>query len=173
MDTENSFTRQEGNTKVVLDPSSLVFPYSSHAHIEYAVQPQPCFTGNFADGKFNGWGCYTYMDGSHYDGEWVDDHQHGHGTFTYTSGNVYTGEFKQGKMTGKGKMTYANGDCYDGEYHDAMMYGDGVFTWASGRTYTGKVAAVITFLSTRFRIGSASCFVRVRFSLTCVSPAVC
>ena len=33
-------------------------------------------------GKFNGWGRYTYMDSSTYDGEWLNNQQHGHGTFT-------------------------------------------------------------------------------------------
>lgn len=37
--------------------------------------------GGFSEGKFDGFGCYEYADGSQYEGEWVNGVQHGNGTF--------------------------------------------------------------------------------------------
>ena len=46
----------------------------------------------------NGYGTYTYADGSKYAGEFKDGKKHGQGTFTFASGKVMKGVGKNGKL---------------------------------------------------------------------------
>ena len=63
----------------------------------------------------NGYGTYTYKNGSKYVGEWKDGKENGQGTYTWVSGNTwlngnkYVGEFKDAKRNGLGTYTFANG----------------------------------------------------------------
>ena len=63
----------------------------------------------------NGYGTYTYANGSKYVGEWKDGKENGQGTYTWVSGNTwlngnkYVGEFKDAKRNGLGTYTFANG----------------------------------------------------------------
>lgn len=77
-------------------------------------------------------------DGSHYEGDLINDIPNGKGIMTYASGEIYTGEWKDGKRNGKGTMTYAEGDVYKGEWKDGKRNGQGTYTWADGDIYEGE-----------------------------------
>ena len=49
-------------------------------------------------GMPHGIGCYTWADGSVYEGEWVRGQKHGNGLFVWPSGARYQGEWKAGQM---------------------------------------------------------------------------
>ena len=50
----------------------------------------------------NGYGTYTWADGSKYVGEYKDGKRHGEGTLTYSDGKTYIGRFASGLPYGKG-----------------------------------------------------------------------
>ena len=49
-------------------------------------------------GMPHGIGCYTWADGSVFEGEWVRGQKHGNGLFVWPSGARYQGEWKAGQM---------------------------------------------------------------------------
>ena len=86
----------------------------------------------------NGYGTYTYADGSKYVGEWKDNKMNGQGTVTDTDGSQYVGEWKDDKPHGKGTINLANGDKYVGELKDGKEDGIGKKTYADGRVEEGR-----------------------------------
>ena len=68
----------------------------------------------------NGYGTYTYANGSKYVGEWKDGKENGQGTYTQVSGN-----------------TWFNGNKYVGEYKNGKIHGQGTYTWADGTVGKG------------------------------------
>ena len=44
---------------------------------------------------------YTWPDGAHYEGEFMEGHHSGKGKYTFVDGSVYSGEWKQGQYHGK------------------------------------------------------------------------
>ena len=62
------------------------------------------YSGTWEDNCMNGFGVYSYKDGSRYEGEWQRDVKHG-----------------------KGKYTWANGKTYDGGWANGTQHGDGEF----------------------------------------------
>lgn len=96
------------------------------------------YEGEWKDGKKNGQGKCTYVDGEIYDGEWKDDKKHGHGKFIWSSGNIYEGKWKFDKRHGQGKYKWTSGNIYEGEWIDGNIGGHGKYTWITGETYEGS-----------------------------------
>ena len=75
----------------------------------------------------NGYGTYTYANGSKYVGEWKDGKENGQGTYTWVSGNTwlngnkYVGEFKDAKRNGLGTYTFANGTVDKGVWKNNKL----------------------------------------------------
>ena len=99
----------------------------------------------YVGGKGRGRGKMTYLDGSVYDGEFVDDACDGQGTAVYPDGNVFEGAWKQNTKHGHGLLKFANGDVFEGEFRHGKRHGwgrhvdgDGIYerTWRVG-TYVG------------------------------------
>ena len=88
--------------------------------------------GEFKDGKLNGQGTATYVDGSKFVGEYKDDKRNGQGTFTLPDGGKYVGEHKDGNANGQGTFTFANGEKYVGEFKDGRTNGQGVYLASNG-----------------------------------------
>ena len=70
------------------------------------------------DENGEGFGEFTFPDGSKYDGEWKDSSPNGQGTFTWSDGQKYVGEFKNGTPNGQGTLTPPDGSKYVGEFKD-------------------------------------------------------
>jgi S1-C subfamily serine protease len=106
------------------------------------------YVGAFRNGKYNGYGTYTYAVGAKYVGEWKDGKQHGQGTFTVVSphkyaGEKYVGEFEDGKAHGQGTQTFVSphldaGKKYVGEWKDNEFSGRGTLTFVSPHKYAGE-----------------------------------
>lgn len=45
----------------------------------------------------NGYGVYTCIDGSRFEGNWVNNNQEGQGNEYLSNGATYTGNYKDGK----------------------------------------------------------------------------
>lgn len=86
-------------------------------------------------GEWEGWGQYTFTDGSVYEGQWRANQQDGIGTFCYAlSGNQYHGQWKQGKKDGHGTFGYADGRVEVGTYKQDTDVGEGAMWSADRRT---------------------------------------
>jgi len=56
--------------------------------------------------KKHGQGTFIYLDGSKYDGSWVDDVREGFGIYHYVNGDRYEGEWKEHQRHGQGTYFY-------------------------------------------------------------------
>ena len=56
------------------------------------------YVGEFKNGKRNGQGTLTSVNGSIYEGEYKNDGRHGHATVTLPDGSIYVGEYKDGRQ---------------------------------------------------------------------------
>lgn len=96
------------------------------------------YEGNFAYGKFNGYGIYYYNNGDRYEGNFVNDRRHGKGTFYFGLGTKYKGDFVDDKMTGKGICYYCNGGRYEGDFVEGKRQGKGIYHYNDGSYYEGN-----------------------------------
>ncbi|MCP4371514.1 MAG: hypothetical protein GY797_25845 [Deltaproteobacteria bacterium] len=96
------------------------------------------YEGKLRDGKRDGYGVFTWSDGTKYEGEWRNDKKDGHGVFTWPDGTKYDGELRNDKFDGQGVYTTANGDIYEGGFRNDKRHGYGVYTSKNGNTYEGE-----------------------------------
>jgi radial spoke head protein 1 len=64
--------------------------------------------GQFIQGKRQGKGTYSYVNGDIYDGEWENDVKQGQGTYTYACGSKKSGKWVQGVLQGDGEIIHAD-----------------------------------------------------------------
>lgn len=96
------------------------------------------YTGNFANGKYNGKGKLTLENGDVYDGNWVNGVKQGSGKYTWNNGNIYEGNWDNDAQQGLGKYTWFNGgDSYHGDWVNSKQQGIGKYTWSNGDVYYG------------------------------------
>ena len=74
------------------------------------------YTGEWLDGKRDGYGVQIWVDGSRYEGNWKNDKANGDGKLFHADGDVYEGGWMDDKAHGYGKYTHANGATYEGEW---------------------------------------------------------
>jgi hypothetical protein len=58
----------------------------------------------------------VYPNGDAYTGQFSNGKKDGFGNMKYTNGNVYKGIWKNDYKDGKGFMDYSNGDIYEGDW---------------------------------------------------------
>ncbi|CAI5458854.1 unnamed protein product [Closterium sp. Yama58-4] len=85
----------------------------------------------------HGLGCYTWADGSVYEGEWVKGQKNGQGMFLWPSGARYQGEWKKGQMQGVGTYWGADGSFYTGNWAAGIKHGLGRKIYPNGDSYEG------------------------------------
>lgn len=90
------------------------------------------YTGEMADGKFNGQGTYCWTDGGRYEGQWKNGNMHGRGIFYYANGSKYKGDWVNDKKQGWGTYDWQDGSRYEGQWNGDYMHGQGVFYYANG-----------------------------------------
>lgn len=95
------------------------------------------YTGEWADGFFEGVGTYLWDDGDKYEGDWRNGMFNGKGAYTWAVGDLYEGDWKTETFHGEGKYTWASGSFYDGEWFGGVKEGYGIYSWANGDKYTG------------------------------------
>ena len=62
------------------------------------------YTGNFANGSYNGQGVLLLADGRRYEGTWFNNLPNGFGTQANPDGTIYAGAWKDGKYDGQGPL---------------------------------------------------------------------
>jgi len=77
-----------------------------------------------------GKGSIFWSGGATYSGDWVDGRREGFGTYTWSNGDSYEGGFRNdGKKEGKGTFFFADGDRFEGIYHHDVREGFGRMEW--------------------------------------------
>jgi hypothetical protein len=130
---------------------------------EYTIAGK--FTGDWKDGRKDGYGVFIYSDGSKYEGsweqgkkegrgtfwveekkklrkqyagEWRRDNRHGMGMFFYEDGSKYEGYWVKNKREGKGRMVYGTDQSvYEGDWAQNERTGFGTLTLSNGDRYEG------------------------------------
>lgn len=95
------------------------------------------YEGELKDGKFNGFGRFTYHTGDKYEGEWIDSKRHGRGSYTHANIGTYVGDWVYDKKHGNGTFNYVDGSVFEGQYRDDDWNGFGALRKESG-TYIGE-----------------------------------
>jgi len=96
------------------------------------------YTGKIKKRVPNGYGTWVGIDGSYYEGEWLQGRWHGEGTHNLPDGNIYLGNYHNGLRNGQGTMTTADGNKYVGEWQDDKRHGQGTYIFANGDKYVGE-----------------------------------
>lgn len=110
---------------------------------ETELPPVELYDGPVVDGVRQGFGSLTRVDGSIYEGEFVDGlPSDSAGKLLFPDGREYRGEVEAGRMHGNGTLEFANGDKYVGSFDTDEIMGKGTFFWvATNATYQGTFQA--------------------------------
>ncbi|OQS04793.1 radial spoke protein 1 [Thraustotheca clavata] len=107
------------------------------------------YDGEWLDGKRQGRGTFTYVNGTQYHGEFDTNLFHGFGairvpdmehplTKEWIKGSSFEGHFLKGRKHGKGTLVNGDGSSYDGNFLDNVYSGHGVYCYANGDRYEGE-----------------------------------
>ena len=94
------------------------------------------YTGEFANGKYNGNGTYIWANGDRYEGEFANGQIEGVGCLTFKNGESWNGYFIAGQITnGSGTFYYGNdGATFTGPWQNGQPNGPGILRYANGTT---------------------------------------
>jgi cyanophycinase len=90
-----------------------------------------------SQGNPHGFGIYSYVDGSIYEGQWEDGIKQGKGTWTYPNSDKYVGDWANGHKHGFGIWTLSNSDRYEGQFFNDARNGKGTYYFGTGDLYVG------------------------------------
>lgn len=96
------------------------------------------YQGEFLNGKYHGYGVWKSLKGGSYQGQWRNGRRNGHGKSILANGNTYEGNWKNNAKYGSGKYTWINGNIYDGEWYSDKKFGQGTMQYSNGTTYQGQ-----------------------------------
>lgn len=85
----------------------------------------------------NGFGKFTFVNGTTYEGMWINGQPNGFGKQVFFDGSVFEGSFLEGEREGLGTYTYGEGtdtpnDVYEGSYVNGNRDGEGKMLYKSG-----------------------------------------
>ncbi|MBW7877591.1 MAG: hypothetical protein H3C47_16565 [Candidatus Cloacimonetes bacterium] len=116
---------------------SKALPPNGTGYGSYTYSNGDHFVGYFLDYRRHGQGKYTWVNGAWHDGYWESDLRHGPGVFLGSNGVRFEGVWTRGLLFGPVKIFFTNGMIYDGNYSNNTFNGYGTLTWPSGQVYSG------------------------------------
>ena len=96
------------------------------------------YEGYFVNDKANIQGKLTHSNKDIYEGEWVDDKAEGFGIYIHVDGTKYEGYWKNDKQHGRGMEIWPDKTSYEGNFCNGMKNGYGKFKWKDGSSYQGE-----------------------------------
>jgi len=93
--------------------------------------------GNWKDGKLNGYAEARTDDEYSYKGNWENNERNGRGEMHSSDGDVYDGNWKDDEFDGYGYYQDSDGNHYSGEWKNGLKEGEGTFLYTDGRKYKG------------------------------------
>ena len=97
------------------------------------------YDGGWQYGKRHGYGNLVNVDGSYYEGDFVNDEFEGKGVLVYKNARKYSGNWKAGKRSGNGVYSSAVGmvRSFDGEWVYDAFNGKGTLVFSNDDKYEG------------------------------------
>ena len=101
-------------------------PPHTHTSPQFVFSDGSSGEGHFANNRPHGkLAVARFASGAEYTGEWANGRFNGHGVLKYPSGGTYAGTFVDGKRHGKGKLVLRSGNVYVGDFADDQYHGRG------------------------------------------------
>ncbi|XP_049585449.1 ankyrin repeat and MYND domain-containing protein 1 isoform X2 [Syngnathus scovelli] len=75
------------------------------------------YEGDFVDGLKHGKGRYSWQNGEFYEGSFYKDYRHGDGMYCWPTGNKFMGKFYLNWREGYGQHLFSDGATFKGLYH--------------------------------------------------------
>lgn len=110
-----------------------------------SLYPEPCFTGQFENGKIAGEGVMRYENGDSLKGQWREFLFTGNGKLTLQNGSIYEGDWLNGKLHGTGKLTQPDGNILSGSFKNDQFTGTGTLILSGNIRYTGELSNSLPF----------------------------
>nr|XP_057929571.1 ankyrin repeat and MYND domain-containing protein 1-like isoform X2 [Doryrhamphus excisus] len=95
------------------------------------------YEGEFLNGLKHGKGRYTSKSGEFYEGSFYKDYRHGDGVYCWPSGHKFIGKFYLNWREGYGQQLFPDGATFKGLYHADQRFGPGVLSKPSGHQDVG------------------------------------
>lgn len=96
------------------------------------------YVGEFKNGKFDGYGIYEETDGYRYEGQWMNGQENGQAKIIYPNEDTFIGEAKFGEFTGFGEYIFHTGKIERGFYEDCKLEGKATTIFPNGDKFEGK-----------------------------------
>ncbi|XP_019720244.1 ankyrin repeat and MYND domain-containing protein 1-like isoform X2 [Hippocampus comes] len=90
------------------------------------------YEGDFVNGLKHGKGRYTWKSGEFYEGSFYKDYRHGDGMYCWPTGNKFVGKFYLNWREGYGEHIFPDGATFKGLYHADQRFGPGVLSEPTG-----------------------------------------
>ncbi|XP_065811686.1 ankyrin repeat and MYND domain-containing protein 1 [Labrus bergylta] len=90
------------------------------------------YEGEFVNGLKHGKGRYTWVNGEFYEGFFYKDYKHGDGLYRWPTGHKFTGKFYLNRKEGYGRQMFPDGATFQGLYHADQKFGPGVLSDPDG-----------------------------------------
>jgi len=111
-------------------------PYSSSPCYGTIKKERAYYVGEFANGKFDGFGYYFFDEGFYF-GEFSNDKFEGQGTYQSFLGYKYSGAFEADAVSGRGRLSYVDGGQFFGGFQKDRRHGKGEIIRANGKAEVG------------------------------------
>ncbi|KAL8061124.1 hypothetical protein ABFX02_02G067900 [Erythranthe guttata] len=108
-----------------------------HGKGKYTWLDGTIYEGDWVEGKMTGKGKIYWPSQATFEGDFSGGYLHGFGTFTGSEGSFYRGSWKMNSQHGIGRKQYRNSDIYDGCWREGVHEGSGRYAWSSGNVYIG------------------------------------
>lgn len=95
------------------------------------------YEGQFVNGRFEGEGKVFFGEELDYAGQFRNGLRHGQGK-AWANGHVYEGEWVNGRPEGEFTISFANGTQYKGQFSNGKPNGYGMMTYPNGQRYEGQ-----------------------------------
>ena len=99
------------------------------------------YNGNWRDGRAYGAGTMRYVDGTDYQGNFVDGLPDGEGIANLRNGDRYEGQWHHGNFDGAGTLRHPNGSAYQGNFREGKKDGKGAHIGTDGKRLEGEYRA--------------------------------
>ena len=96
------------------------------------------YEGYFVNDKANIQGKLTHPNNDIYEGGWVNDKAEGFGIYIHENGAKYEGYWKNDKQNGRGIEIWPDKTFYEGNFRNGLKNGYGKFKWKDGSSYEGE-----------------------------------
>jgi hypothetical protein len=132
---------------ILVDPNGEVGKYTGticvntgkpHGSGKLEYENSACYTGDWSQGSWSGYGRHIKPNGDVYEGNFFDNAKHGHGVYRYRDGKrVFEGRYVTGQRV-EGKMTYGDGSVYKGQWYEGKRHGRGIYKFKDSSVYKGE-----------------------------------